>query len=320
MTMTDETSTTSREGMAAAARAGIASHAEATAPRATAASRPEATAPPAATAAGAAATEPPAAVTPQATVRPPTPALQRWEIVTVLAVSLGASGVYALVQYIGSLTAHEALSKQQVIVHGTLAPGRPLLDLFLQLTNIALALAPVLLVFYLLARAGEGPSSIGLDASQPGRDLGRGAVLAAVIGGSGLGLYLIAYHLGVELNVVAENLPDVWWRIPILILSAAQNAILEEVIVVGYLLSRLDRLGVKPAKAIAISAVIRGSYHLYQGVGAFIGNATMGAIFGVLYRRWGRVTPLIVAHTLIDSVAFVGYAVLAGHVSWLPAP
>ena len=320
MTMTDETSTTSREGMAAAARAGIASHAEATAPRATAASRPEATAPPAATAAGAAATEPPAAVTPQATVRPPTPALQRWEIVTVLAVSLGASGVYALVQYIGSLTAHEALSKQQVIVHGTLAPGRPLLDLFLQLTNIALALAPVLLVFYLLARAGEGPSSIGLDASQPGRDLGRGAVLAAVIGGSGLGLYLIAYHLGVELNVVAENLPDVWWRIPILILSAAQNAILEEVIVVGYLLSRLDRLGVKPAKAIVISAVIRGSYHLYQGAGAFIGNAVMGAIFGVLYRRWGRVTPMIVAHTLIDAVTFVGYALLAGHVSWLPAP
>ena len=262
----------------------------------------------------------PSASMPQGAIGPPSRALQRWEIVTVLAVSLGASGVYALVQYIGSLTAHQALSKQAVIVHGTLAPGRPLLDLFLQLTSITLALAPVLLVFYLLARSGEGPSSLGIDASQPGKDLGRGAVLAAVIGGSGLGLYLIAYHIGVELNVVAENLPDVWWRIPVLILSAAQNAILEEVIVLGYLLSRLERLGVKPAKAIAISAVIRGSYHLYQGAGAFIGNAVMGAIFGVLYRRWGRVTPMIVAHTLIDAVTFVGYALLAGHVSWLPAP
>ena len=205
-------------------------------------------------------------------------------------------------------------------MHGTLAPGRPLLDLFLQLTSISLALAPVLLVFYLLARAGEGPSSIGLDASQPGRDLARGAVLAAVIGGSGLALYLAAYHLGVELNVVAENLPDVWWRIPVLLLSAAQNGILEEVVVVGYLLSRLDRLGVRPWLAIAISAVIRGSYHLYQGIGAFLGNAVMGVIFGILYRRWGRVTPLIVAHALIDAVTFVGYALLAGHVSWLPAP
>jgi len=250
----------------------------------------------------------------------PPPKLLRWEIVSVFAVSLGASGVYALVQYIGSLTAQQALSKQAVIVHGTLAPGRPLLDLFLQITSITLALAPVLLVFYLLARSGEGPSAIGLDASQPGKDLAWGAALAAVIGGAGLGLYLIAYHLGVELNVVAENLPDVWWRIPVLLLSAAQNGILEEVVVVGYLLSRLDRLGVRPWLAIAISATIRGSYHLYQGIGAFLGNAAMGVIFGIFYRKYGRITPLILAHALIDAVTFVGYALLAGHVSWLPAP
>ena len=246
--------------------------------------------------------------------------LQRWEIVAVFAVSLGASGLYALVSFIGSLTAKQSLGKQTAVLNGTLAPGRPLLDLFLQLLNITLALGPVLLVLYLLARAGEGPSSIGLDARQPGRDLVRGAVLAALIGGSGLALYLIAFHIGVELNVVAENLPDIWWRIPVLLLSALQNATVEEVIVVGYLLSRLDRLGVRPSRAIAISALIRGSYHLYQGAGAFIGNAAMGAIFAILYRRWGRVTPLIIAHFLIDAVTFVGYALLAGHVSWLPKP
>jgi membrane protease YdiL (CAAX protease family) len=246
--------------------------------------------------------------------------LQRWEIVCVFAVSLGGSGLYALVSYIGSLTARQSLSKQTTVLNGTLAPGRPLLDLFLQLTNITLGLAPVLLVFYLLARAGEGPSSIGVDASQPGRDLARGAGLAALIGGSGLGLYLIAFHLGVELNVVAEGLPDIWWRIPVLLLSAFQNAALEEVVVLGYLMSRLEKLGVRPSLAIAISAAIRGSYHLYQGIGAFFGNAVMGAIFGVLYRRWGRVTPMIIAHFLIDAVAFVGYALLAGHVSWLPKP
>jgi len=255
-----------------------------------------------------------------AALAPPPPRLMRWEIVAVFAVSLGASGIYALVQYIGSLTAQQAISKQAVVVHGTLAPGRPLLDLFLQLTNITLSLAPVLLVIYLLARGGEGPKTIGLDASQPGQDAAWGALLAAVIGGAGLGLYLIAFHAGVELNVVAENLPDVWWRFPVLVLSAAQNGIYEEVIVVGYLLSRLDKLGVKPGWAIAISATIRGSYHLYQGIGAFFGNAAMGVIFGLFYRRYGRVTPLIIAHTLIDAVTFVGYALLAGHVSWLPAP
>jgi uncharacterized protein len=30
------------------------------------------------------------------------------------------------------------------------------------------------------------------------------------------------------------------------------------------------------------------------------------------------VTPMIIAHTLIDTGAFVGYATLHGHVSWLP--
>jgi membrane protease YdiL (CAAX protease family) len=244
--------------------------------------------------------------------------LLRLEIVSVFAVSLGASGLYALVEYIGSLTARQSLSQQVATLNGSRAPGRPLLDLFLQLTNISLALAPVLLVFYLLARAGEGPRTIGLDTTQPAKDAGRGAAIAAVIGGSGLGLYLAAFHLGLNVNVVAESLPDVWWRIPVLLLSAAQNGILEEVIVVGYLLTRLDKLGVKPVPAIAISACVRGSYHLYQGAGGFIGNATMGVIFGYLYKRWGRVTPLIIAHTLIDAVAFVGYALLHGHVSWLP--
>jgi membrane protease YdiL (CAAX protease family) len=298
--MADEISTSSRDDTAATASpAG---------PRA---------APKAATAP---ATAPKAATAP-VTALEPSPRLMRWEIVTVFAVSLGASGIYALVQYIGSLTAQQAVSKQAVVVHGTLAPGRPLLDLFLQLTNITLSLAPVLLVFYLLARSGERPTkTLGLDLSQPGKDLAWGALLAAVIGGTGLGLYLIAYHAGVELNVVAENLPDVWWRFPVLVLSAAQNGILEEVVVVGYLLSRLDKLGVNPVAAIAISAVIRGSYHLYQGIGAFFGNAAMGVIFGLFYRRYGRVAPLIIAHTLIDAVTFIGYALLAGHVGWLPAP
>jgi membrane protease YdiL (CAAX protease family) len=305
--MADETSTSPREERTPPAPAHTTSAPAVT----TKATTAEAAATKAATAEAATATA----------LTPPGPRLMIWEIVIVFAVSLGGSGLYALVQYIGSLTAQQSVSKQAVIVHGTLAPGRPLLDLFLQLTSISLALAPVLLVFYLLVRSGERPSkTLGLDASQPGKDLAWGAALAAVIGGAGLGLYLIAYHAGVELNVVAENLPDVWWRFPVLVLSAAQNGILEEVIVVGYLLSRLQKLGVHPAAAIAISAVTRGSYHLYQGIGAFFGNAAMGVIFGLFYYRYRRVTPLIIAHTLIDAVTFVGYALLAGHVSWLPAP
>jgi membrane protease YdiL (CAAX protease family) len=242
--------------------------------------------------------------------------LLRWEIIAVFAVSLGASGVYAFVSLIGSLTAQHSLASQSVTLNGSQAPGRPLLDLFLQLVSLASGVAPVLLAFYLLARAND-TKSIGVDLTQPRRDLLRGAGLAALIGGSGLGLYFIAYKSGIALNVVAENEPDVWWRYPILLLSALENGLLEEVLVTGYLLSRLRRLGVNPWVAVAISATLRGSYHLYQGFGGFIGNAIMGVIFGTLFLRWRRATPMIIAHTLIDAVAFIGYALLVGHVSWL---
>ncbi len=249
---------------------------------------------------------------------PPSRKLLGWEIFAVFAVSLGASGLYALVQLIGSLTATRALGKQQAVLNGSLAPGRPALDLILQLTSVAIDFAPVVLVFYLFAREGETPAVIGFDFRCPGPDLLRGAVLAALIGGSGLALYLTAYHLGFNLNVVAESLPNVWWRIPVLILSAAHDGILEETVVLGYLLRRLEQLGWRPSRAIALSAVLRGSYHLYQGFGGFIGNAVMGVIFGLCYRRWGRVMPMVIAHTLIDMGAFIGYAELHGHVSWLP--
>ncbi len=253
----------------------------------------------------------------RATLSLPPPSYLRWEIIAVFAISLGASGLNALLSLIGSLLAKQSLSSQHALLVGSLSPNH-WFDLVLQLVSIAEALTPVLHVLYLMARSGEPPSVIGLDASQPGRDLARGAVIAAVIGGAGLGLYVAAYNLGISLNIVPESLPNVWWRIPVLLLSAVHDGLLEEILVIGYLLRRLDQLGWTPWKAILVAAILRGSYHLYQGFGAFVGNAVKGVIFGVLYRRWGRVMPLIIAHSLIDAVTFVGYAALVGKVSWLP--
>ena len=127
----------------------------------------------------------------------------------MFAVSLGASAVRSVVSLIGSLTAPQALSAQHVIMNGSQAPGRPWFDLSLQLVSIAIGVAPALLVFYLLARNGEGPSSIGVDLSQPGRDLLRGAGLAALIGGCGLILYILAFKAGISLDIVAASLPAV---------------------------------------------------------------------------------------------------------------
>jgi membrane protease YdiL (CAAX protease family) len=253
---------------------------------------------------------------------PPLPPRARrlltWEIIALFAVSLGMSGVRSLVSLIGSLTERESLGAQHIVMNGSQAPGRPVFDLVLQLVSIASGVAPAFLAFYLIARNGERPSSIGVDASQPGTDLARGAGLAALIGGCGLGLYYLAFKAGMSLNLVAASLPDIWWRFPVLLLSALQDGINEEVLVVGYLISRLRLLGLSPAAAVAISAVLRGSYHLHQGFGPFLGNVVMGVIFGGLFVRWQRTNPMIIAHTLINAVAFIGYTLLAGHVSWLP--
>ena len=248
----------------------------------------------------------------------PSRRILRDETLLVLALSLGASGVSALISFIGSVTKPGGLKDQAATLNASAAPGRPWLDLAWQLFGIASALVPVALVAHLLMREGAGLRTLGFDRTRPWPDLGRGALIAAVIGSTGIAFYLAARGLGFNLTVVPEALPSVWWKYPVLIMSALQNAVLEEVIVVGYLLRRLGQLGWTPGTALMASAVLRGSYHLYQGVGGFLGNMAMGVVFVYLYRRWGRVGPLVVAHSLLDIGAFVGYALLAGKVGWLP--
>ncbi|MER6620226.1 MULTISPECIES: type II CAAX endopeptidase family protein [unclassified Streptomyces] len=250
--------------------------------------------------------------------RRPSRTTLRDETLLVLALSLGASGVSALISFVGSVTEPGGLKDQAATLNASAAPGRPWLDLAWQLFGITTALVPVALVAHFLLREGAGMRTLGFDRTRPWSDLGRGAAVAAVIGSSGIAFYLAARGLGFNLTVVPEALPEVWWKYPVLILSAMQNSILEEVIVVGYLLRRLDQLGWSPGASLAASSVLRGSYHLYQGIGGFIGNMVMGVVFVYLYRRWGRVGPLVVAHTLLDIGAFVGYALLAGKVDWLP--
>ncbi|MEW2554773.1 CPBP family intramembrane glutamic endopeptidase [Streptomyces zhihengii] len=244
----------------------------------------------------------------------------RSETVLVLALSLGASALSALISFIGSVTKPGGLADQAATLNGSHAPGRPWLDLAWQLFGIASALVPVALVAHLLIRERAGLGTIGFDLRRPWSDLGRGTLVAAGIGSAGLAFYLVVRAAGFNLTVVPENLPDVWWKYPVLILSAVQNSVVEEVIVVGYLLRRLDQLGWSPTASLAASSVLRGTYHLYQGIGGFLGNMVMGVVFVLLYRRWGRVGPLVAAHALLDIVAFVGYGLLAGKVGWLPTP
>ncbi len=169
---------------------------------------------------------------------------------------------------------------------------------------------------YLLWRSGVLLSRVGLGRPRCD-DVPPGLALAALIGLPGLALVALARYLGLNADLVASGTGIPWWQYLTLILIAVGNAVAEEVIVVAYFLIRLKQLGVGPNAALAWSALLRGGYHLYQGFGAGLGNVVMGVVFARWYQATGRVWPLVVAHAVIDVVAFVGYALLAPHLGWL---
>lgn len=233
----------------------------------------------------------------------------RAEIWIVLGLSLGQSAVYAVLSLIDKLT--RGPLKDQTATLNSSENVREYFDLAYQVLGIVFALVPVALALYLLSNAGREPvRRLGLDRRRPWFDLGAGVGLAALIGLPGLAFYFIGREMGITATVVPSSLIEYWWTVPVLILAALQNALLEEVVVVGYLMTRLRDLGWAVPAVIALSAVVRGAYHLYQGIGPGIGNAVMGVIFGYWYYRTGRVLPLVIAHTILDVVAFVGYALL----------
>ena len=175
----------------------------------------------------------------ESSLKPLTRRLIGWEVIVVFGVSLGASALFAIINLIGSLTASKALGKQQALLVGSLAPGRP------PGPGPAAGQHPHHArpggAGVLPAGPGRRYAVLGDGPGRPASRAGtwpRGAVLAALIGGSGLALYLTAYKLGVGADVVPETCPSVWWRIPVLILDATQNGILEEILVIGYLLRR----------------------------------------------------------------------------------
>ena len=238
------------------------------------------------------------------------------ELVVVLLVTFGLSGLYSVLDLVSALLAPEPLAGQTATLNSSRSTHE-WLDAGYQLLGVLRLAAWALLPLVLLAHTGIGPRAVGLVRERAGRQVMWGIALTAVIGIPGLAFYLGAVAAGFNLQVAASGLSETWWRPVVLVLAAAGNGAAEEILVVGYLLVRLRQLGVPPALALVGTALLRGSYHLYQGVGGGLGNLAMGVVFALWWMRTRRLWPLVLAHTLLDVFAFVGYSVLSPHVSWL---
>jgi membrane protease YdiL (CAAX protease family) len=243
--------------------------------------------------------------TPRYAPVPPAPAGRRTlieEVLVVLALSFLASAAYAI------------LSILEAPVAGVVVASADRSELFArQVLGFIFGLAPVFLVIHLVRRSGEGTPAIGLELDQPRRDLMRGFALFLVVSLAGLAIYLAAVQLGINRFVIPVPPEGHWWTVPALIMNALEAALTEEIVVLAYLVTRLEQIGSSPRVAVAGSALLRGTYHLYQGFGGFAGNLAMGLLFGALFVRRRRTWPFVVAHATLDFAAGVGFLLFKEH-------
>ena len=87
-------------------------------------------------------------------------------------------------------------------------------------------------------------------------------------------------------------------------LASIINPVFEEVIVCGYVIPVLARR-YGETTAINVSVLIRGSYHLYQGIGALPFHVAYGLMQAYMYVRFRNLWPLIVSHALLDFFALL---------------
>ncbi|HEY2272290.1 MAG TPA: CPBP family intramembrane glutamic endopeptidase [Jatrophihabitantaceae bacterium] len=241
------------------------------------------------------------------------------ELLAVLGVSLGMSGIYALLSLArAEWTVRGGIGASTTTVVSGAQTTYPWLDLLDDLADLMHGLAPPLLALVLLARSPAGAGfGVGFDLRRWRREIPQGVGFLALIGVPGLALVYAAHQAGVNASLDVVNFPDVWYRVPYLLMSAFQNGLAEEIVVVGYMLTRLRQIGWTNQRALLASSLLRGSYHLYQGFGGFAGNFVMGLIFGWWFQRTNRVLPLVIAHFLLDAFSFVGYVYLSAHLSWI---
>lgn len=260
--------------------------------------------------------------------------LTRWrtEVLLVAGVSLGQSAVYAVVRLADMLTRAPLKDSTAGLNHSQ--STRAVFDLVYQLLGIGFTLVPVALALYLMwldgqgsvrerlglgrgaGRGSGGGSGFGGDVRAGRRDtwgdVWRAVALFVLIGAGTLVVYAAGRALGVTAQISTNNLNAAWWTVPVLLLQAVKNGVLEEVLLLGFFWDRLEKLRWSPWAIIVGLAVFRGSYHLYQGFGPFVGNVLMGLIFGWLYMRRRRVMPFVGAHFLLDAVGFLVPGILRG--------
>jgi membrane protease YdiL (CAAX protease family) len=175
-------------------------------------------------------------------------------------------------------------------------------------SSIALAAAtvgPLLLVAYMLHASGENLGAIGLRDRRVFSNLCRAIGVVLLIFVAAIATTGLLKSIGVPTISSAYDGRSIRWAYLLPgIVGAARSGLLEEIIVVGYLLHRLSQLGWDDEHALWASVAVRASYHLYGGLTLVAFTVVFGVIMVQVYKRTGRLWVLILAHFVWDAALF----------------
>ncbi len=240
--------------------------------------------------------------------RPRTRRLLGVELLVVLAMFLLQAGVEAVLALIrqaqGTASSYGYLPQ---------VDGWGFEVVFTVLAGVIVA-SPAALVWYLLVRNGEGPAAIGLDWWRWRTDLALMFLTFSCVFllpqlGGGLVvrvLHLHGYTLGASSGHQAR-----WLQTFGLIVGGTASGIVEEVVVLGYLVRRLEQRGWATWAVVAVAFASRASYHLYYGWN-ILPIACWALVSILVYRRTRRLWPFIWCHIIWDLTVSLGHS----YASW----
>lgn len=182
--------------------------------------------------------------------------------------------------------------------------GNPLANMLLGMISYVGLGAVVPIALFLLVRTGNTPSTIGLGAPSFVSDVWPGFGLALASYGTEIVVAIplaavLAHDKGLTNTPTIGTVPH-YYVIYGLFISAV-TSVTEEVLVNGYLLTRLEQLGWSPRRALVLSMVLRTSYHIYYGVSVIL-VIPFGYFVTRSFQKHKRLNRPIAAHFIYDAV------------------
>jgi membrane protease YdiL (CAAX protease family) len=192
--------------------------------------------------------------------------------------------------------------------------ANPAANLILGMANYLTVAITVPIALLLLARSGRPPATLGLGRPRWRADVWPGLGLALACYGAAVASTLLLEGLVGRNSELLQNVPV--GHVPAYYVSygiaiSAVTAVTEEVLVSGYLLTRLEQLGWNPRRALVLSLILRTSYHVYYGLG-FLLTIPFGYLVTRSFQKKRRLMRPILAHFLYDSVLLT-VAILVTH-------